>query len=96
MARSGRFRFAAAAHLLEDDDPKTGKVIWHRGRKGQRLDSPIRGQKIREATRRVPWARALVRRLKWRPPPTATVADRLVGCAQTLVRDPHAWNEEKS
>ena len=57
---------AAAAHLLEDFDPTTGEVLWHRGRQGQRLDAPVRGQKNHEATRRVPWAPELVRWLQWR------------------------------
>ncbi len=86
---------SAAAHLLEDYDVKTGEVIWHRGRQGQRLDSPVRGQKNREVTRRVPWAPELVRWLKWRTE-QATAEGKLVGRAQTLLWDPMAWNDEKA
>ena len=86
---------AAAAHLLEDYDPKTGEVFWHRGQQGQRLDAPVRGQKNREATRRIPWAPELVRWLQWRVK-QATDADRMAGRAQTLLWDPRANNAERA
>jgi hypothetical protein len=86
---------AAAAHLLEDYDSKTGEVIWHRGRQGQRLDAPVRGQKNKEVTRRVPWAPELVRWLTWRTE-QATDEDRLAGRAQTLLWDPLAHNDAKA
>jgi hypothetical protein len=86
---------AAAAHLLEDYDAETGEVIWHRGRQGQRLDAPVRGQKNKEVTRRVPWAPEFVRWLKWRTE-QATDEDKLAGRAQALLWDPLAHNDAKA
>ncbi len=89
-------RFSAgAAHLLEDYDTKTGEVFWHRGRQGQRLDAPVRGQKNNEATRRVPWAPELIRWLNWRVE-QATDEDKLAGRAQSLLWDPLAHNSDKA
>lgn len=52
---SVRFETACAT-LLEDYDAVTGMILWHRGRQGQRLDSPVGTQKNRENTRREVWA----------------------------------------
>ncbi len=89
-------RFGTAAPtLLEDYDPKTGEIHWHRGRQGQRLDSKIGTQKNHEATRRAPWAPELIKWLEWRVA-QASDEDRLAGRAQTLFWHPSAHNVEKT
>ena len=55
----------------------------------------MRGQKNREATRRIPWAPELVSWLQWRLE-QATDAERMAGRAQTLLWDPRANNVERA
>lgn len=91
---SVRFGTACAA-LLEDYDPATGTIHWHRGRKGQRLDAPVRGQKNNAAVRREVWAPPLREWLDWRVA-QATTEDRLAGRATALLWDPEANNAAKA
>ena len=88
-------RFGAAAPMtLEDYDPQTGEIHWHKARQGQRLNSPIGPQKNHEDTRRVPWAPELVRWLEWR---MAQVTDeqRLSGEASALFWYPKSRGRQK-
>lgn len=85
----------ACATLLEDFDPSTRAIHWHRGRKGQRLDAPVGSQKNREDTLREVWAPPLRDWLDWRVS-VATTEDRLAGRAQALLWDPEANNAAKA
>lgn len=86
---------AAAAALLEDYDPKSGELHWHRARKGQRVDSPVGSQKNREVTRRKPWHPELVRWLEWRTE-QVTPEQRLSGEATALFWFPDAHNAQRT
>lgn len=85
----------ACATLLEDWDPATSSIHWHRGRKGQRLDAPVGTQKNREDTLREVWAPPLRDWLVWRVSQAST-EDRLAGRAQALLWDPEANNPAKA
>ena len=88
-------RFGSAAPMsIEDYRPETFEIHWHKGRQGQRLDAPVRGQKNRADNWREVWAPPLRDWLAWRMD-QVTTSERLSGERTALFWHPSAWNAKK-